>query len=48
MHPGMHASMGGGDGGNTCAADEFTLSHILGSTLLGPKYVQRFVKNCTV
>ena len=32
----------GGDGGNTCAADEFTLSHILGSTLLQSKICATF------
>ena len=43
IHASRHACIhGGGDGGNTCAADEFTLSHILGSTLLQSKICATF------
>ena len=36
MHP------WGEDGGNTCAADEFTLSHILGKHTVGSKICATF------
>ena len=43
IHASRHACIHGGeDGGTTCAADEFTLSHILGKHTVGSKICATF------